>query len=264
MVDKAELGHLPRAGQAGASIGVASSNQVEAAALRFGSHEDALNFARDGIKCAHDWGFLNPIELVEEYRKGELGIVLKFASRPDLREWDFIFFPVVEGLYDPHGLFDDYPSPQNNLIGLYEHGGKEPVLIGVTQLIEGPEGVIPSLMRLERAKQRTYLRREVFAPCRSGLVESCGRVAEGEIGVFGTRFSAEDRRSVTGLVERGAKSFDSLGGAIGPTVGDFARELQRMGGDAIRIHLGTGLVWFLFEEGFDTLFEPTYFGFCAR
>ena len=118
-----------------ALVGGASSNQVEAAALRFGSHEDALNFARDGIKCAHDWGFLNPIELVEESRKGELGIVLTFASRPDLREWDFIFFPVVEGLYDPHGLFDDYPSPQNNLIGLYEHGERSLCLLALLSLL---------------------------------------------------------------------------------------------------------------------------------
>jgi hypothetical protein len=196
------------------------SEQPDPAALSFSSHQDALDFARNGIEHANGVAALNPVEFVKAYKERNLAIVLKVTAGCDAGEFDLIFVAVPL-----HGA--EFEATRHDHVLEASPAGKHPdrdqqsVLVGITKLVEGPEGVIPSFVRIERAKQRTDFRREVFAPPLGHSIKISNRVPEGEIGVLGVSLSTEDSGGVSGLVKRRSKRLDSLDGSIAPTIWDW-------------------------------------------
>ncbi len=58
-------------------------NKSNSKALRFDSHDDALNFARDSVQRVHNWVSSHSFDWPERYKKSDIEIVLKVRSRAD-------------------------------------------------------------------------------------------------------------------------------------------------------------------------------------
>lgn len=235
--------------------GAPASDQTDTLALRFGGPEDAINFARNGIEDANRRAASNAVDFVKGYNEGKLCIVLKVTAGVDLGDHDLIFVPVKDGRRDRSPRQDGIP--QRDAATCDANGHQEPMLVGVTELVEGPEGVIPSLMRIERSKQRADFRRQILASSVSDPIKISNGVPKGEVRVLGLSDACFDGNGVATLIQSGSERFDGLRATISPAIGDSAREAISMGCDALRISLGETFSWFLFEESGDTLFKPT-------
>lgn len=237
-------------------------DQTDSIALCFSGPEDEVNFARNGIEDSNRRSGRHAVKLVKRYVEGELYIVLKVAAGIDHREYDLIFFAIIEGAKNPYPA-GHYGSIHQHAAAIDPNRHQEPVFIGVTELIEGPEGVIPSLMWLERAKERADLRRQIFASALNVRIKVNNAVPEGEVSVFGFDDACPNGNGVPALIKAGSKSFDGLNRIIYPTVGDFAVKLKGVDSNTLRINLTDVVTWFTFEEGGDTLFKPTDIFLCA-
>lgn len=82
-------------------------------------------------------------------------------------------------------------------------------------------------------------------------------ISDRKIGLFGLASASEDSCGVSGLVKGGSQRFDGLDCSISPAIRGIASELDRVSRRAFRICILDTLVWFLFEEGLDTLLKPT-------
>jgi len=96
---------------------------------------------------------------------------------------------------------------------------KSAVFLGVTELIQGPEGVIPSFVWVEAPKQRQDFRWQILAAATANYrVESGKIVPEGELSTFRIDFSSRDGARVTRLVENCAEiisGVENYAGEIG-------------------------------------------------
>jgi hypothetical protein len=86
--------------------------------LRFGSVQDALSFARDGIEQANCRARFHAIEFVERYVKAETAIELKSTAGLDARKFDALSIAVPAGGKDraaaTHRSFCQPHSGTNN------------------------------------------------------------------------------------------------------------------------------------------------------
>jgi len=239
---------------------ILASNKPDAAALCFRSPQDAINFARDGVEDAKRRAAFDAIEIVECYKEGKIYVVLKVRAGIDLSEYDLFFFAVKGGCEHPHTAAAT-AGHLHSIDACISTGNtnrhEESVLVGVTEFVQGPEGIIPSLLRVERAKERTDFRRQVFASAFNVRVQFGRGVGEGEIGVFWGSHASPDRNGISTLVQSGSKSLNGLNGNICPAIRDFASKLKAMGGDSVSIRLSKGAAWFLFEKSMDTLFQAS-------
>lgn len=236
--------------------------QPDPLALSFRSSEDAISFARDGIEDANRRTAFNAVELVKLYNEGKLHIVLKISSGWGAQDYDLVFDAIIDGGWDGKSAAADQPFYVCAAAGNADWDQKS-VLIGVTELVQGPEGVIPSLMRLERAKERLDFRREVFAAPFGVRIKVGDGVPEGEVGLRGGGLAAKDGCGVATLVEGGAEGFNRLHGGIGPTMRDIAGKLEGVDSESLSIHLSDRASWFCFEKRLDAFFQPTDMFLCA-
>jgi len=68
------------------------SNQSEPARLRFRSHNDALDFARNSIQRSTRWLALHSLDFPKRYKEGNFEIVFKLRPRGCPCEYDLLFF----------------------------------------------------------------------------------------------------------------------------------------------------------------------------
>jgi hypothetical protein len=103
------------------------------------------------------------------------------------------------------------------------------VFLGVTELVQGPEGVIPSLVWLEPPKYRSDFRRQIptNVPRTVDVVVEVGqRVGEGKVGLFELNVPTRDRGGVAGLVEGGSEVAGNIEQNAGKHLGQLSRELD--------------------------------------
>jgi hypothetical protein len=235
--------------------------QTDPPALCFGGPQDAINFARDGIQDANRRAAFDTVDVVKSYMEGNIHIVLQISFRGDPSKYDAIFVPLpsehkLSGACSPH-LIDVY-SP-----GADTYWHKESVFVGVTKLVDGPEGIIPSLVWLERSKERTNFWAQIPTSPFDVVIQSDGRISEGKISILGVRNAAQNASSIATLIQAGSEGFDGLDGRIGPTIGDVARKFQTVDSKAIRLYLSSTSGWVLLEEYLNTLFESANMFLCA-
>jgi hypothetical protein len=123
----------------------------------------------------------------------------------------------------------------------------------VTQLIQGPEGVIPSLVRLEYSKERDNFLGDIAANAASiyEIVQFGEAVADRELRSLGGDFSRRDSGGVSGLIEDGSESLkgllSNLRAGIGQPLGEL--EFELLLGRIVRIDLTPQFVWlFLLKD----------------
>ena len=133
-------------------------NETNPAALIFCSNQNALDFVRHGTENVNRMlAANNLINVVERYRKGELEMEVTFELSVGAvtRKYQLacVAVPVPK-----QGDILDAPGTacfHHDAAGPYFDGIKHLVLRGITEFVHCPEGVIPSLVRLERRKEVT-------------------------------------------------------------------------------------------------------------
>ena len=87
---------------------------------------------------------------------------------------------------------------------------KDLVSCGISELIEGPEGVIPSLVRFEITKERLDVRRQLLAPALNIVIHIGGGVSKRELGTSWVSDARSNRGRRTAVVEHISESLDGL------------------------------------------------------
>lgn len=202
------------------SASPAPNVQAEADALRLGVLQNATNFRANRIQQKNRvLATYNFLRVLESYREGNLCLCVRLLPSGEAHQVNLIFFS-IEGAatnsYWPANFrhltaVSDFSDKWQNSDSetLNVNRDKRGVLLEVGKMVEGPEGVIPSFVGVERAPQRNDFRRQVL-----DFVESLGNVgtviAERER-KEGTRVeSVFNRDGVAELIEAGSKIGDSI------------------------------------------------------
>ena len=235
-------------------------NKSESSALRFRSHQDALDFARNGVEDSNRRLAAQRLDLVEGYRNQELEIVIKWNANGGMGEKDFVFRAV------PNRRGEDGNGAASAL-KIYAPGrdaerGESGVLPEITELVEGPKGVIPSFVWEETAKDRPNFIGQILGPpfC---ILEFASILGEGKGSLFGKMGAGSQSGGIANLIEGGAEGFDCLCGGVNTSYGD--RSLQaHLVHQGIKINLSESAVWVLAVKGDQPLIEFSQVLICAR
>ena len=177
-------------------------------ALGFGCHQDALDFASDGIQDANCRAAFHPVEIVKSYKEGNVAIVLKASAGADAREFDLVFFAVPRRHHKVATA--DFRIIDGHAGANQANGDEEAVLVGITELVHSPEGIIPSLVSVEAPKQRPDFLRQITASTLCHTVQVGNRIGHREISVLGIAGAARRPRSVSRLIQRRSQRLKAL------------------------------------------------------
>jgi hypothetical protein len=189
--------------------------------------KDAVNYGLHPPEDVTGWSLLDRLNVADSYIDAQIGCYVRLHSRLSNQECDLVL-RVVPAL--PSG---QPTQPQN--IGSVEDAGvvelegdERGVFLGVTQSVQGPKGIIPSLVWIVAAKQRDDFRRAVFAdlPTINVIIESGQIVAERKVCPFRVDAPASDRSSVTRLIQHGPQIAGDIEKDAGENVGRLLREFD--------------------------------------
>lgn len=242
--------------------GSASSDKSNSAALSFRAGQDATRLRAHSVEHIHGRAGLGQFKVAESYAKGESQVVIKLGASGRSGKYDLVFFSIPSGPKELE-LIREGCSLDFDLGGVESHGHQRCV-IGVTDLVKGPEGVIPSLVCVERRKKRHDLRRQVTASSFYNIREVGSVVADGKISVLRRGVSRKDRRGVSDLIECGPDRFDGFGGIVRTDFWNGLTKSELVNLKSVRVWLDHMSVGFLFEEDISPLLKPRDMVICAR
>lgn len=248
--------------QAGASKSCLVLDETDAAALSFRSGDDARDYARKVVQRSRNWLALQNRHVAERYREGEFNLVLEATFGSDPAEYHLVFSAVPRGHRD--GAPAQAPPLHSEAAGSSADGDQLGVL-HVCDLVHGPQGVIPSLVRLERAKQRDNVIRQVFAAPFDHVSKFRSRVGERVVGALGVGRSSQIGASKAGLIESGSQTLNDLHGEVGEESGQRFGHLDLVKLiAAVRVFLNDSGIWFTLDESLYCGLEFRNLFLCAR
>lgn len=183
------------------------SRNSDSSRFRFRNANDVQNYARQIAQAGRDWAALKYWDFPKLYANGKLDIVVDCSLPGGPGNYDFIFSAIpkrgkgkrVMASYAPtilkNGVFNDDSR--------FNDGS---VFCSVTDFVECPQGRVPSLVRLERHKERFDLLRYMFVSIglESSLhVSPC--VSKREVCFLSSGNSCASR-----MIQRTPESFDNL------------------------------------------------------
>jgi len=144
---------------------------------------------------------------------------LAFNRVPPTEESSFVDFPVVT-----HPSFGADVGDESCVRARNWEGDQAEVFLGVSDLVDSPEGRVASLVSLVPVKQRFDLRRQI-KPIPFNVVCEFSRIGgEREFDAFEGFASRTQRGSVSALVEDGAEIVGRVKEDAGERLRKFARE----------------------------------------
>jgi len=179
-------------GQAGADVSAALVDlKAKAAALCFGSQQDALNYASHGIKGRACGLAPQRFDALDCYLKNQITAYISIRSRLNDHHCHLAFRSVpadtgIVGACSP--VFAGHVALECGDGAADIEGNEATVFLGITELVQNPEGgPIPSFVWLETSKQRHDFRRDMLAdlPSYDIVFELGGIVSGRKIGSFG-------------------------------------------------------------------------------
>jgi hypothetical protein len=241
---------------------VEALDKADAPRLRFNSQNDALDFAGHCVENGNRWLVAHDIHFSKRYEEGEIDIVLELTIWADATKYHLVLFAIPPRYRQSAGgqkATTEIHSSDSHLCG------QETVLASVTKLVECPDKVIPSFVRIERAKERYDIRRDILASSFNASFKSDHIVCDGEVGGLGVNLPIRDGCYESGLIEARSEPFDNFIGEIRQTVWQGLCELNLVKlVDSIRVGLDDPCVWLVFEKPLDPGIEITNVALCAR
>lgn len=243
-------------------------NQPEAATLRFRTQDDALNFAKHCAEDGHNRLAGNHLNFAERYKKFECVVVLKIAAGPNLAQYDLIVEAVPAKRVRMGNLrgASNIATPARYAVHLHSDVDQGLVLGRVTSLVQGPDGIIPSLIRFERTKERQDIGWNILAasPTNNVRFQFFGAIGNRKIGSLGIRNAAKRRADKTNLIEGRSESFNDLGNQGREFGRDRLNEFDLVNfAKSIRIQLFNASVRVSFKEFGDPPIKITDVLLCA-
>src|ERR1017187_228008 len=195
----------------------------ETPTLRFDSHQDALDFAAKIVQDSKDWLARNDRNFIDRYKRVEIEIVVPCCSSNDNgtepQNYHLIFRAIPNMRIRHRERSAIPPSGSSTAPHDGSHRCNEFVFLPITQFIECLQEVIPSTVRLESAKERLNLFREMGrAP--NGASHLGKVTSEGERGVFGFGWVNCKSDGVPCVVQ----AFPQIPNQIADDVGNLWRE----------------------------------------
>jgi hypothetical protein len=188
--------------------------KAKAAALSLGSHQDALDFVAHSVEDQFCRPIAENFNAIDRYRKGEFAAYLEIIAGRHGHQCHLAFSRVPP---DSSTCWTSNVALGPTMVDFGVEGGRgvidgeryeSAVFLGITELVQGPEGIIPSFVWVESSKDREDFRRQMFARFSSPIdmgIELIESVGEREVGLFRRDFATSHSGGVSGLVEHGAK-----------------------------------------------------------
>jgi hypothetical protein len=233
-------------------------HEPQTATLRFCSGDDALSYASKCLQRADRRLIRENRHVTERYIASELEICVECPSLFDAGEYHLIFSFIPSGWCPKReverglsvlGCFEYTRFGECHRRSCAADRNDNRMLVGYTKLVQGPESTLPSLVRLERAKERRDITWDILTPTGDMSFNVFGRIAKGESCVFEPLVPADFGGCVSGLVESGSEIVNSIGGNISDLAGQFLDEFDFVKlGSAVNIGLNNSGVWAALEE----------------
>jgi hypothetical protein len=141
------------------------------------------------------------------------------------------------------------------------------VFLGVTELVYGPEGIIPSFVWLEASKERYDFRVKVpanFPISVNIFVKLVKGVREGEVSFCPTRTAGGDSGSISALIQNGPEIINCIENDAREHFWDWLSESELMDLlSGIRIKIDESGPWLFAEELINKRFEIADVMLCA-
>lgn len=225
----------------------------------FGSHEDALDFARHSAENSRRWTARDPLDWPKLYEHLEMHLILRVRVRTDNTEHHLIIFG-VPGRWEAH--FDGQPGvpecAHKRIPNCNADGDKDAVLGPISELVHCPNKWVPSFVRAERPKQRENIIRQVLAPTTPDDVgvDLGVSIRNREVSPFEASVSSCHCRGESGLVEDGSQALGDLDSLIEEPVWKALSQNDLMGLiSGLRVYIDHGAVWLATEERLDSRFQ---------
>lgn len=239
-------------------------DESDSSRLSFGSHDDALNFADHCVENIRNRITFNRFDCIESYAVGALEVVLKLRIRRDNREYDFVFGAIVDGRRNVYPAASRSMNFEIHVSGELKDRNQEPVLVDVVRPVQCPNQVIPSLVRLECAKERNYIGRNVLTSSLDHVVEFSYGVGDREISGLGIDAPGGNSGSVSSLIEGRPKVSDNFSSEVAEPVRDGAEFDLVDFVQTITIDLNRSGAGVRFKKLIGLPFEFVKLGLCAR
>jgi hypothetical protein len=128
-------------------------DNADSLSLGFSSPKDALNFSREIAEDGKHWTASKHWNIAERYAKGHINVVVRCRVADHPRNYDFIFSSIPTGrLISKYRFVKRGPSNEIRLSDVDSRLDDGSVFMNVANLVEGPEGRIPSLVWLQGHK----------------------------------------------------------------------------------------------------------------
>ena len=242
-----------------------SLDDPDSSRLSFCSHDDALDFARHSVENVRRWIAAKNLNFAERYAVGSLQVVLKLLNvSGNNGEYDLIFSAIPCGGRNIATATTGAVDVEIHLSEGDACGDEQSVLVDVVGFVECPNKIVPSLIRLERAKKRNDLIRNLFASSLDNAFEIRCVVANGEVRTSGVVRASGNSDGIPSLIERGPEVFEGVGGDLYKTIGDDGMEFNLVKVvNAIRIGLNNMGAWVVLQEGIDLPLKVVDMYLCA-
>jgi hypothetical protein len=202
----------------------------ETSSLRFDSQQDALDYIDQAVKESNDWLKFENVGTLKSYIEGHCEIVLRINTRSE--QFDLIVFRIPNRSGRTLGSAAD--DIESDLLVAYQDGRIKSMFVPITKVVESPQGIISSLVRIEPSNARLDVFGQRFA-LTERFFEECFSVPNREAPVPVARLmnASANTTSVNGMIKHSAE----IGNGV--SYGDRER----------------------FRDGFD---QPTFVDFVSR
>jgi hypothetical protein len=229
-----------------------SRSTTDTTTLRLGESHDPLDDGRDHDQIAvgqrtGDW-----FDFAKAYSEGNIEVALELSAGVGKANYHLLLHSVPFGNHQGSSLARLASTRQlciihNNTVDCGSDLDKRFVFAGVTQLVETPEKIIPSFVRIERAKERRDFTRDVLASTFDCVIDVGRGVAEGESRELRVDLPADDCSGVSSLIERSAQVLNCLDDEVVALVRKLFDEFNLVDGPAsLRVGFDNwGRVWFV-------------------
>lgn len=181
--------------------------KAETTRLELDSDADLMDYAAHSVEQSNRvCGQTNTINIVEAYGNLNLELLIRIRiPNVDPTDWYLSILALPVASLKPHSIgFVDH------VLGAEEGNQESFVLARVAELVQGPKGYIPSLVRLKRSHQGKDFWRDVFGSFSSTRFDFGGVIPERKVSVF-PGIPACTSHGKAKVIERSAQVLESVG-----------------------------------------------------
>jgi hypothetical protein len=200
-----------------------SAEQSNSTRLSFNSHQDALNYVEHIVEDALRWEIDSRIAIADRYEKGKVEIVLEFLAVGCASKLSLIFRGIPQR--NSKRIWPDESSVLRAGKGSHTHQHNGLMFIGITEIVQTPQKVIPSEVWLGCDHQVKDFFRDVLG------TSICSTLDFGEINAereLRKSSSVDLSGSIASLIENTSQITNDIEGASGECIWNRLDELGFM------------------------------------